>query len=321
LLNTFRLLALLTILSAPSTIAFGQTGQPDDFEVVMLGTGSPPPTMKRFGPATLIKAGRQVLLFDVGRGASQRIWQTGTPMGAINGVFITHLHSDHIVGLPDVWLTGWLPSPFGQRKSPMRVWGPQGTKELMSGLEKAYDWDIKTRIADQKLARDWVNVEATEIEEGVVYDQDGVKVTAFEVDHGDLIKPCFGFRVDFGGRSVVISGDTKFNENLIKHAKGANLLIHQAAMAKDELLKKSISFRYIIDHHTKPEEAGVVFARTQPKLAALYHIVLLTDGKIAAPTEADVAERVKTEYQGPLVIAEDLMRFSIKNDGVSHKMP
>lgn len=321
LLKTFGLLALLTILSAPATIAFGQAGQPDDFEVITLGTGTPPPTMKRFGPATLIKAGRQVLLFDVGRGASQRIWQTGTSMGTINGVFITHLHSDHIVGLPDLWLTGWLPSPFGQRKSPMRVWGPRGTKELMSGLERAYDWDIKTRIADQRLTREAVNVETTEIEEGIVYQQDGVKVTAFAVDHGDLIKPCFGFRVDFGGRSAVISGDTRFSENLIKHAKGTNLLIHQAAMAKDELLQKSISFRYIIDHHTKPEEAGVVFARTKPKLAALYHIVLLTDGKIPAPTEAEVAERVKTEYQGPLVIAEDLMRFSIKHDGVDHKMP
>jgi ribonuclease Z len=92
-------------------------------------------------------------------------------------------------------------------------------------------------------------------------------------------------------------------------------------MAKDELLEKSVTFRYIMDHHTKPEEVGTVFARTKPKLAALYHIVLLTDGKIPAPSEAEVAERAKTKYSGPLVIAEDLMRFSVKRDGVTYRMP
>ena len=317
-----RLAAIVTaVVVMHAGFSSAQTSAQSDFEVITLGTGFPVPSMKRFGPATLVKAGDQVLLFDAGRGASQRIWQTRTPMGSINGMFITHLHSDHIVGIPDVWLTGWLPSPFGLRKSPMRVWGPKGTKAMMTGLEKAYDWDIETRIADQKLARESVSVETTEIEEGVIYDQNGVKVTAFAVDHGDLIKPCFGYRVDYDGRSVVISGDTRFSENLIKHATGAGLLIHQAAMAKDELLAKSPVFRYIIDHHTKPEEVGTVFARTKPKLAALYHIVLLTDGKIPAPTEADVAERVKKNYQGPMVIAEDLMRFSIKREGVTYSNP
>lgn len=311
----------LAMLTMQTDVSFAQTTPADDFEVITLGTGFPSPLMKRFGPATLVKAGKEVLLFDAGRGASQRLWQTRTPMGAINGLFITHLHSDHIVGIPDVWLTGWLPSPFGLRKSPMRVWGPKGTKAMMEGLEKAYEWDIETRIADQKLAREPVSIVTTEIEEGVIYNQNGVKVTAFEVDHGALIKPCFGYRVDYDGRSVVISGDTKFSENLIKYATGTDLLIHQAAMAKDELLEKSVAFRYIIDHHTKPEEVGTVFARTKPKMAALYHIVLLTDGKIPAPTEADVAERAKTKYQGPMVIAEDLMRFSIRPDGVTYKMP
>jgi len=160
-----------------------------------------------------------------------------------------------------------------------------------------------------------------EVAEGVIYDRGGVKVTAFEVDHGELIKPCFGFRIDYDGRSIVISGDTKFSENLIKYATGVDLLIHQAAMAKDELLEKSIAFRYIIDHHTKPEEAGIVFARTKPKLAALYHIVLLTDGRIPAPTEVDVLERARKNYPGPIVVAEDLMRFTVARDGVTYRMP
>lgn len=298
-----------------------QSKSADDFTVITLGTGYPTPSMNRFGPATLVKAGSETLLFDAGRGASQRLWQTRTPMGSINGLFITHLHSDHIVGIPDVWLSGWLPAPLGQRKAPMRVWGPAGTKAMMANLEKSYEWDIKTRIADQKLAPEAVAVDVQEITEGVVYDRGGVKVTAFEVDHGELIKPCFGYRVDFDDRSVVISGDTKFSENLIKFANGTDLLIHQAAMAKDELLQKSIAFRYIIDHHTRPEEAGTVFARSNPKQAALYHIVLLTDGKIPAPTETEVLERAKNNYPGPIVVAEDLMRFTISRDGVTYRMP
>jgi ribonuclease Z len=315
------MLVAAVILTPPSGASFAQQAAAEDFVVITLGTGDPTPSMKRFGPATLVKAGKEILLFDAGRGAAQRVWKTGTSLGSINGLFLTHLHSDHIVGIPDVWLTGWLPAPFAIRKAPMRVWGPKGTKSMMSGLETAYDWDIRTRIADQKLAKEAVAIDAHEIEQGVVYENNGVKVTAFEVDHGDLIKPCFGYRIDFDGRSVVISGDTKFSENLIKFATGADLLIHQAAMAKDELLQTSIAFRYIIDHHTKPEEAGVVFARTKPKQAALYHIVLLTNGKVPAPTEQDVVDGVKKNYSGPLVVAEDLMRFSISRDGVTYRMP
>ena len=102
----------------------------------------------------------------------------------------------------------------------------------MESLEKAYEWDIRTRIADQKLAKEHVAVSVTEIQEGVVYDRDGVKVTAFEVDHGDLIKPAFGFRIDYGGRSAVVSGDTRFSENLIRYATGTDLLIHQVAAVR-----------------------------------------------------------------------------------------
>jgi len=288
-----------------------------DFSVVTLGTGSPPPVMRRFGPATLVQAGRETLLFDAGRGATQRLMQAGVRLGAIDGLFVTHLHSDHVVGIPDLWLMGWLPSAYGGRSAPMRVWGPQGTKAMMTGLEQAYAWDIQARIADQKLAGEGVATDTTEIQEGVVYERNGVKVTAFEVDHGPLLKPAFGYRVDYDGRSVLISGDTKFSENLIKFATGVDLLIHQVAMAKDELLRSSVMVRAILDHHTKPDEAGVVFSRAKPKLAVFYHLVLQGTPQHPAPTEEDVVAQTRKTYQGPLVVSEDLMRFNITRDKVA----
>ena len=186
----------------------------------------------------------------------------------------------------------------------------------MENLERAYDWDIRTRIADQKLAKENVSVSVTEIKEGIVYDHDGVKVTAFEVDHGDLVKPAFGFRVDYGGRSAVISGDTRFNENLIKHATGTDLLIHQVAAVRPELLASPV-FQLILAHHTKPEEAGVVFARTQPKLAVFYHFSLLGTPQVKPMTAQEVVELAQKSYTGPLLAGEDLMVFHIGREGVT----
>ncbi len=296
--------------------ASGQQQPASDFNVVTLGTGSPVPLPQRFGPATLVRAGKETLLFDAGRGAALRLWQAGVRIGGLDAVFITHLHSDHVVGIPDVWLTGWLPTVYGERKTPFRIWGPDGTKGMMAGLEQAYAWDIQARIADQDMPKEGVAVEAVEFREGVVYERNGVKVTAFEVDHGLLLKPAFGFRVDYDGRSVLISGDTKFSENLIKFATGVDLLIHQVAMAKDELLLASTIYRAILAHHTKPDEAGVVFSRSKPKLAVYHHLVLQGTKQYPAPTEDDVVQRTRTTYSGPLVLSEDLMSFNVEKAGV-----
>lgn len=290
----------------------------DDFRVTLLGTGSPLPVMNRFGPGVLVQAGGQTLLFDCGRGVTQRLFQLGVKLGAANKLFITHLHSDHIVGIPDLWLTGWLEPPFAQRKGAFQVFGPAGTRNMMENLEKAYEWDIRTRIADQKLAKENVAVSVTEIKEGIVYDRDGVKVTAFEVDHGDLVKPAFGFRVDYDGRSAVVSGDTRFNENLIRNATGTDLLIHQVAAVRPELLTSPV-FQVILAHHTKPEEAGVVFARTKPKLAVFYHFALLGTPQVPAMTEQEVVELARKNYSGALLAGEDLMVFRVGHEGVSVK--
>ena len=290
----------------------------DDFRVTLLGTGSPPPVMNRFGPGVLVQVGGQTLLFDCGRGVTQRLAQVGVRLGAADKLFITHLHSDHIIGIPDLWLTGWLETPFAQRKGPFQVFGPAGSSNMMGNLEKAYEWDIRTRIADQKLAKENVAVSVMEIKEGVVYDRDGVKVTAFEVDHGDLIKPAFGFRIDYGGRSTVLSGDTRFSENLIRNAIGTDLLIHSVAAVRPQLLTSPV-FQLILAHHTKPEEAGVVFTRTKPKLAVFSHFVLLSSAQVPAMSEQDVVELARKNYSGPLMVGEDLMVFHVGRQGVSVK--
>src|SRR5205823_8068255 len=115
-----------------------------DFKVTLLGTGTPNPRPDRFGPSTLVEAGTERLVFDCGRSCTTRLWQLRIPLGSVK-LFITHLHSDHTVGIPDLWLTGWLNLPYGMRKEPFHVWGPQGTSEMMSALQKAYQEDIRIR--------------------------------------------------------------------------------------------------------------------------------------------------------------------------------
>jgi ribonuclease Z len=143
-----------------------------------------------------------------------------------------------------------------------------------------------------------------------VFDRDGVKVIAFEVDHGDVIKPCYGYRFEYGGRVAVLSSDTRYNRNVVKYGAGADLLVHEVASARPELMKEAYVQR-IIGHHTTPHDAGRVFAETRPKLAAYTHIVLLGSGVIRPPTVDDIVAETRETYDGPLVVGEDLMAFDI----------
>lgn len=275
-------------------------GQGRQITVTLLGTGCPPAVMTRFGPSTLVEAGGQKLLFDAGRGALQRLTQLGVRWQDVQGVFLTHLHSDHVVGFPDLWLTGWLVAPG--RNVPLPVWGPHGTSSMMTHLAQAYQADIKVRIANDRAAPDGVKIIAHEIAEGVVYDHGGVKVTAFEVDHA-AVRPAFGYRIDYAGRSVVLSGDTRFSENLIRHAQGVDLLVHEV-FVPSTLARAGVPpdrAKNIIAYHLTPEQAGQVFTRTRPKLAVYSHICLPTAGP------QDVLVPTRTTYSGPLELGEDLM--------------
>ena len=313
--GVLALFAMLCLSTATAQVSAVGAVAPDEFRVTLLGTGSPAPVMRRFGPGVLVQAGGKTLLIDCGRGTTQRLMQSGLRLGQVDALFLTHLHSDHIVGIPDLWLTGWLEANYAQRKGPFVVYGPVGTQGMMDGLVKAYDWDIQARIADQDLKPANIRAVVSEFKPGVIYDQGGVKVTAIEVDHGELLKPAFGFRVDYDGRSVTISGDTRFSENLIDKGMGTDLLIHQVAAVQEALLASPV-FKVILSHHTRPEEAGTVFNRVKPKLAVYYHFVLLGTPAIPAVTEKQVLEMTRKTYSGPLLIGEDLMAFRIEKGQV-----
>lgn len=289
-------------------------GYANDFRVITLGTGVPIPDVERFSAATLVEAGDQRLLFDVGRGAVLRLWQAKIPIGSIDQIFITHHHSDHIVGMPDLYLTYISGAAYGKGEPPFRVMGAGGVESLMSNLKKAFYGDIKIRYEDGQLA-DFAQtaIEAKDITEGVVYEKEDVKVTAFDNFHGEHIKPSLGYRVDYKGHSVVISGDTKYSENLVKNSKNTDLIIHSVAMFNRNLPTIPESAKTVLAHHTTPEEAARVFNETNPKLAVLTHIVRLPSNQLFP--FSDIVEAVRAnDYRGPLVAAEDLMIFEIEKE-------
>jgi ribonuclease Z len=305
----------VALLLVGSALSGSAEAAQSDFRVTLIGSGNPVPEADRFGPATLVEAGDQKLLFDAGRGSTIRLWQLKIPFSKVSPLFLTHFHSDHTVGIPDLWLTGWLGGPFGQRTTPFHVIGPTGTKELMTNLERAYAADNRIRIADEHYPPEGVQVIADEFAaEGVVYEKDGVRVTAFEVNHGDEIKPAYGYRVDYKARSIVISGDTRFNENVIKYGTGANVLVHEVAAVPPELLKDQ-QVQRVMAHHTSPREAGTVFTRAHPKLAVYTHFTLLARPPVSAVTIAEVIAQTRETYSGPLEAGEDLMTVEIDEGG------
>jgi ribonuclease Z len=306
-----RWLSLKFVCLLAVAISFAAPAYSQDLKVTLLGTGYPRPVMERFGPSIMVEAGKEKLLFDCGRGVTQRLYQLKIPFGDVTALFLTHLHSDHIVGIPDVYLTGWL---LG-RTTPLRVWGPAGTADMMSHLEQAYQFDIHTRRdVDEKLPGQGVVVVAKDIEQGVIYQTSDLKVTAFTVDHSP-VKPAFGYRVDYAGHSVVLSGDTRYSENLIRFSQGTDVLIHEvidteAYLAGDRLFSPEMKQK-VITHHTTPEQAGTIFSQVKPKLAVFSHIVPFDAPELVAHT--------RKTYSGPLEVGEDLMSIEIGDKVEVHR--
>jgi ribonuclease Z len=284
----------------------------DLFRVTLLGTGAPPPVVDRFGPSTLVEVGAEKFIFDAGRGAMQRLHQLKIPFAEITGIFLTHHHSDHVVGFTDLWLTGWIGRPWGKREVPLRVWGPEGTKQMMEYLPKAFFVDI--RVRSKSYPPEGVKLEAEEIREGIVYAHEGVKVSTFEVDHGGEELPAFGYRVDYRGRSAVLSGDTTFNENLIHHANRTDLLVHEVTAAAGNPAENAAQLKRIASNHTTPQQAGEVFARVDPKLAVYNHLLLFGGARAE-----DLVPATRKNYSGSLVVGEDLMSIEIGETVEAHR--
>ena len=243
------------------------------------------------------------MLFDAGRGCTIRLRQLGVRLGGVSPVFLTHFHSDHTVGLPDIWMTGYIQTAYAMRSEPMVLIGPEGTKQMAEGMRAAFGADIRIRMADENTPEAATRIDAREFNgDGAVFEADGVKVTAFAVNHGPLIQPACGYRVDHAGRSVLISGDTKFDEAVVRHGTGVDLLLHEVCDASPDVLDR-LQNRAVMDHHTSPEEAGTVFARAKPKLAAYTHIIQLTQrGATNAPDVAQIEAATRRTYSGPLVV-------------------
>jgi ribonuclease Z len=280
-------------------------GVPKAIRVTLLGTASGPRVhVGLAGISTLVEAGNERFLFDAGRGFMQRLVQAGLPMNAVTKLFLTHLHSDHIVDVPDLMLTPWSAAP--ERKLPLEVWGPDGTRDMMRHLEQAFAFDIHVRRdVDESFSPDGIRVVANEIREGKVYERNGVTVTAFLVTHG-LVKPSYGYRVDYAGRSVAISGDTSPSDNLVAFCKGVDVLIHEAIDL--DVLRRLVPDQQrveaIVARHTTPEQAAVVFGRVSPRLAVFSH----------SPGTAAIVEQTKRSYSGRVEMGTDLMVIDIADE-------
>jgi len=286
-----------------------QESPSDSIIVTLLGTGSPVPLLDRFGPSTLVEAGGLRLLFDFGIGTMQRINQIDTDASSFDKLFLTHLHSDHVIGIPDLWITGRIRMRYD---NPLRIWGPQGTVDMMKHIKKALKIDNKARSeARRNLGRPWnsegLRIEAHDIDEGYIFEEDDVKVIPFRVNHhGDYSDvPSLGYRIEYNGRSVVLSGDTCYCENLVKYSKCVDLLIHEVAAGPlgDEFPDSLIM---ALSHHTIPEECGKVFSLVKPKLAVYYHII-----QFQGVSLEEMMTRTRTEYDGSFVFRDDMMKIEV----------
>ena len=294
-----RMIFVVVTFFLMSALALGQ-----ELKVTLLGSGEYFPQPDRLGPSVLVEAGDRAYVFDAGRGVLQRFAEAAGFGTDISAVFFTHLHSDHVMGFPGLWLATW---GFSRRVQPLRVFGPAGTQSMLEHLRQAFAFDIDIRIFEGA-SESGVGFNVTELEDGFVWQDGDVSVRAFEVDHSP-VKPAFGYRIDWGSRSVALSGDTKYSEALIEATKGVDLLIHEVSDASEEFIAQNPRFKNVVmGHHTTAAEAGQVFAQVKPKLAVYAHMVtrdLSFD---------ELIQKTKTTYSGPIIVGEDLMTFRVGDE-------
>ena len=272
--------------------------------VVLVGTGFPRPDPAASGPATAVVVGQRVFLFDAGPGIQRALATAKLPINGVTALFVTHLHSDHTLGLPDLILDSWVMG----RHTPLAAYGPPGLRAMTAHILAAWAEDLRVRTTGlERLKPITPQVRVREIGAGVVYDSGGVRVTAVAVPHGGL-RHAFAYRLDAGGRSVVISGDTRPNPALERLSAGVDVLVHEVYAS--ETLKPEprpggdVWPQYMHDAHTSDVELGAIAARARPKTLVLTHII-----RMGAADSTLLAGVRRGGYTGRVVIGHDGDRF------------
>ena len=274
--------------------------------VVFLGTGTPGPTPNRQGPSLAVVAGGKAYLTDVGVGVVRQ-----ADAAFANGVraldpskldiaFVSHLHSDHTLGLPDLILTPWV---LG-RTAPLELYGPPGISAMAENILKAYTDDIHIRITGLEQAnKTGYEVNAHEIKPGIIYQDANVKVTAFAVRHGSW-PLALGYRFDAAGKSIVFSGDTAPAESVVEACSGCDLLIHEVYIGSpDANSPRSPEHwaQYMKTFHTSAAELADIATRARAKTLVTTHLAFMGNA-----TQADLIATLKKGYAGTVIVAHDL---------------
>jgi len=277
-------------------------------KLTILGTGTPMPNVMRRGPSQVIECGDDNILVDCGAGTLHRLVEAGYATLPLKAIAFTHLHSDHVTGILDVLWAGWIQRRW---QIPPTVYGPPGTQHFIDHLIESMAYDIKVRTGAILRPENLVPF-VVEVEEGWKVAGQDWQLSAFRVEH-QPVDQAFGFRIDQGSASVVISGDTKVSDNLIKHSKDTDLLVHEvfwsqglreAAAAATDAAERA-RFELLDTYHTGSEDLGKVAARANAKHLVLSHIIR------SRGNPEDFEKDIGPQYGGKLTVAEDLMNFEV----------
>lgn|SRR5581483_1987496 len=290
------------LLSFSLSLSADSRGSESRTKVVILGSGTPVADPDRSGPAVAIVVNNRAYLVDCGPGvvrraaAAARKNMPALEVTKLNTVFITHLHSDHTLGYPDLIFSPWV---LG-RSQPLAAYGPKGLQQMTGDIESAWRKDVQVRTEGLEQANSTgYRVVVHEISPGIVYQDEQVKVTAFAVKHGSWDE-AFGYRFDTPDRSVVISGDTAPVDSVVKACNACDVLLHEVYNASGRVLQDGHWKAYFKAFHTSGSELGQIAARAHPHLLILYHQVLEN------LPEEDLVRQVKEHYSGKVVSARDL---------------
>ena len=272
-------------------------------KLTLLGTGCPSPSHLRYGPSSLVSYEGTNYLIDAGSGVTQRLSEAGIKPGEIDYFFITHLHSDHIVDLYQLFISGW----HTGRETKFKVFGPKGLKSHFDKIFEAYKEELDLRKEWEKRPNvEGLAYEITEINDELKIELDNATIESIKVDHHP-VDPAFGYKFILGPKNIIFSGDTRYCEVLEKSSKDADILVHEVfvGLDYDPVRMSSDTIENISDYHTTPEEIGILASNASVKKLILNHFV-------PPVFDEDVlVERISKHFDGEIVVGKDLMQFDI----------